>query len=147
MKSAITTCVFALFLIGTWQVMDARQKRLDAKLHLMAQSQLAMEDRLESLEDRHDALLKAVCGGDDELRHQWAAYVSLTNGIIRAVTKTPSEQPPKLPPLTLRELSEARRLMFRYTTFHADNYLKRQERWLARFREGLKDKKGGGDEH
>ena len=139
MKSGTLTCVFALFLIGTWQVMDARQKRMDARLHLMAQSQLAMDDRLESLEDRHDALLKAVCGDDDEGRYQ---YVTLTNGIIRAVTNKPSELPPELPPLTLRELSEARRLMFRYTTFRADNFLKRQERWLARFREGLKEKKG-----
>lgn len=139
MKSVTLTCVFALFLIGTWQVMDARQKRMDAKLHLMAQSQLAMDDRLESLEDRHDALLKAVCGDDGERYY----HVSLTNGIIRAVTKKPSEQSPELPPPTLRELSEARWIMFRYTSFLADNYLKRQERWLARFREGLKEKKGG----
>lgn len=140
MKLVTLTCVFALFLIGTWQVMDARQKRLDAELHLMAQSQLAMNDRLESLEDRHDALLKAVCGDDDGERYY---YISLTNGIIRAVEKTPSE----LPQMTLRELSEARRLMCRYTTFYADNFLKRQERWLARFGKGLKEKKGGEDEH
>lgn len=135
MKSVTLTCVFALFLIGTWQVMDARQKRMDAKLHLMAQSQLAMDDRLESLEDKHDALQKAVCGDDDGERYY---YVALSNGIVRAVAKTPSE----LPQMTLRELSEARRLMCRYTTFYADNCLKRQERWLARFREGLKEKKG-----
>lgn len=136
MKSVILTCVFAVLLVGIWQVMDARQKRIDAKLHLMAESQLAMDDRLQSLKDRHDALLKAVCGDDDGERYY---YISLTNGIIRAVEKTPSE----LPQMTLRELSEARRLMCRYTTFYADNYLKRQERWLARFREGLKEKKGG----
>lgn len=136
MKSITLTCVFAVFLFGTWQVMDARQKRLDAELNLMAQSQLAMDNRLESLEDRHDALLKAVCGDDDGERYY---YVALSNGTIRAVAKKSSE----LPPLTLRELSEARRLMCRYTTFYADNFLKRQERWLARFREGLKEKKGG----
>lgn len=135
MKTVVIVSLFAVFLFGTWQVMDARHKLLDAKLHLMEQSQLAMDDRLESLEDRHDALLKAVCGDDDGERYY---YVSLSNGIIRAVTKTPSQ----LPQMTLRELSEARRLMCRYTTFYADNFLKHQERWLARFREGLKEKKG-----
>lgn len=121
MKSVILTCVFGVFLFGTWQVMDAKHKLLNAKLHLMEERHNSLKDRHDALEDRHDALVKAVCGDDCGGRYY---YVTLTNGIIRAIEKTPSE----LPPLTLRELSEARRLMCRYTTFYADNFLKRQER-------------------
>ena len=139
MKSVTITCVFALFLIGTWQVMDARQKRLDAKLHLMAESQLAMDDRLNSLEDKHDALMKAVCGDISEQCY----YVAMSNGLLRAITETPSG----LPPRTSREELEARMAKCRYLCHYSDNYLKRQKRWLARFREGLKEKKGGKDEH
>lgn len=135
MKSVMLTCVFAVFLIGTWQVMDARHKMLVAKLHLMAESQLAMDNRLESLEDKHDALQKAVCGDISEQCY----YVAMSNGLLRAITETPSG----LPQRTVREELEAMMVKCRYLYHYSDNCLKRQERWLARFREGLKEKKEG----
>ena len=112
-----------------------RHKLLDAKLHLVAKSQLAMDDRLTSLEDKHDALLKAV-GGDIS---EQCYYVAMSNGLLRAITETPSG----LPQRTSREELEARMVKFRYLYHYTDSFIKRQKVALEAIKSGLAEAKKG----